>query len=852
MSEFKLSNGLKISIPRRLVVIFLLFSVIIILMGIYYYKVQRNRDFKEQEKNLTAIATLKIREIINWHNERIGDASTIKDNQPLIKEINQFFRDTKEPEIRRDITEWIESVNKYHDYSSVLLVDTLLKVRLYVTPTDTVAGDAITSELHDVIRKNTIVMTDLHRANCVSYVHLDIIIPLTISSQHKNKPFGLLILRIDPEKILFPLIKAWPTPSKSSETLLLRREGDSIVYLNDLRHQNNTAVKLKMPLSRSNLLAAIAAEGNEGVYEGIDYRNNPVVGYLGRIPDLPWYMVAKVDKKEIEEPLKNQVYIAILGTILLILINASIFGFWIWDQQVRLYRKQLKIEAEVRESEKLYRAIGESINFGVWVCDSEGRNIYASDSFLKMVGITQEQCSNFGWGSLLHPDDSERTISKWIECVRTGGDWNMEHRFHGIDGKWHYVLARGVPVRDTEGRITKWAGINLDISDLKLAENALRESEEKFKYIFTHSVIGKSITLPSGEINVNKAFCDLLGYSMEELEQAKWKDISHPDDYELTQKMINSLISAEKDSTRFIKRYLHKNGAVVWADVGTTIRRDDDGNPLYFMTTINDITDKKKAEEALLELNEKLEARVIQRTEQLETANKELEAFSYSVSHDLRAPLRAVHSFTNILLEEYENQMDDEGKRLCGIISSSAIQMGGLIDDLLSFSRIGRSTLNPAVLEMKSVAKSGFNDATTTTNDSQKNKTKLIIGRLHKVRGDPGLIKLVWNNLLSNAIKYSSKTKNPEITIGSIQENGSIVYFVKDNGVGFDMQYKHKLFGVFQRLHSESEFEGNGVGLAIVKRIIQKHDGKVWAESEVGKGATFYFSLPAISTEEKF
>jgi light-regulated signal transduction histidine kinase (bacteriophytochrome) len=193
-------------------------------------------------------------------------------------------------------------------------------------------------------------------------------------------------------------------------------------------------------------------------------------------------------------------------------------------------------------------------------------------------------------------------------------------------------------------------------------------------------------------------------------------------------------------------------------------------------------------------------------------------------------------------MEEYENQLDDEGKRICGIISSSAIQMGGLIDDLLSFSRIGRSTLNPAVLEMKSIAKAGYAEA---LHASRNKKIKIAIDILHKVKGDPALIKLVWINLISNAIKYSSKTKNPVITIGSAQENGFINFFVKDNGVGFDMQYKHKLFGVFQRLHSESEFEGNGVGLAIVQRIIQKHDGKVWAESEVGKGATFYFSLPA-------
>lgn len=259
------------------------------------------------------------------------------------------------------------------------------------------------------------------------------------------------------------------------------------------------------------------------------------------------------------------------------------------------------------------------------------------------------------------------------------------------------------------------------------------------------------------------------------------------------------------------------------------------------MGTVLDITERKIAESQIKMLNEALEQRVKQRTEQLEAANKELEAFSYSVSHDLRSPLRAVHSYTNILLEEYEKSLDDEGKRICGIISSSATQMGELIDDLLSFSRIGRSTMNPSKLDMKYIASSVFDEI---SNENEKRRIKFMIGKLHKVYGDPGLIKLVWNNLISNAIKYSSKGSSSEIAISSIQEKNGITYSIKDNGVGFDMQYKHKLFGVFQRLHTESEFEGNGVGLAIVQRIVLRHGGKVWAESEVDKGATFYFSLP--------
>ncbi len=269
--------------------------------------------------------------------------------------------------------------------------------------------------------------------------------------------------------------------------------------------------------------------------------------------------------------------------------------------------------------------------------------------------------------------------------------------------------------------------------------------------------------------------------------------------------------------------------------------RDEKNNVTGVLSSALDITERKIAESKITELNEELERRVIQRTEQLEAANKELEAFSYSVSHDLRSPLRSVHSFTKILMEDYEKILDKEGKRICGIITSSAAQMGELIDDLLSFSKIGRSHMSLTLINMRSMAASVFEEIIPA---KDKGGTNLKIGKLPKTYGDSNLIRLVWINLISNAVKYSSKEKIPEITIGSRIEEGEVIYSITDNGVGFDMQYIHKLFGVFQRLHNEEEFEGNGVGLAIVQRIILRHEGKVWAEGEVGKGATFYFSLP--------
>jgi len=236
-----------------------------------------------------------------------------------------------------------------------------------------------------------------------------------------------------------------------------------------------------------------------------------------------------------------------------------------------------------------------------------------------------------------------------------------------------------------------------------------------------------------------------------------------------------------------------------------------------------------------------IERRIRERTAQLEAANQELEAFSYSVSHDLRAPLRAIDGYSRILLDEYQPQLDAEGKRVCSVISDSAHKMSGLIDDLLTFSRLGRSAINPSKIDMETLANSVFQELTTPQG---RKRINFKVDSAPPVIGDPALLQQVWVNLISNALKFSSRQKRAVIRVHGEYTENEAVYSVQDNGVGFDMQYAHKLFGVFQRLHSVSEFEGNGVGLALVQRVVNRHGGRVWAEGETGKGATFYFALP--------
>ncbi|WP_315730362.1 MULTISPECIES: PAS domain S-box protein [unclassified Bradyrhizobium] len=455
--------------------------------------------------------------------------------------------------------------------------------------------------------------------------------------------------------------------------------------------------------------------------------------------------------------------------------------------------------------------------------------------------------------SVLMPPGRRQEMSSNLALIREGRHIvHFETPRRRKDGKEIYVSLTMSPVKDDAGHIIGASAIERDVTELKQAGDALRQREADLRVasLYTRSLIEASLdplmTIdPDGRItDVNEATILATGIAREAL--------------------IGSDVSAyftEPDKARagyqevyakgFVTDYplaiRHVSGNVTDVLFNASVYRDEKGNVAGVFAAARNVTALRRTERELRKEREHLEELVAMRTAELTTANGdleatngELEAFAYSVSHDLRVPLRAIDGFSRILLEDYSGKLDAEGQRVLNVVRDNAIKMARLIDDILAFSRAGRSEIAPARIDMDEAVRAVIEELAPAV---AGRKLTFDIKPLAPAQGDAAMIRRVWTNLIDNAVKFTAPKPDAVIEIGSTAGKDETTYYVKDNGAGFDMQYATKLFGVFQRLHG-SEFAGTGIGLAIVKRIVVRHGGRVWAEGKVNEGATFYFTLP--------
>ncbi|SJZ32925.1 sensor histidine kinase [Sediminibacterium ginsengisoli] len=503
--------------------------------------------------------------------------------------------------------------------------------------------------------------------------------------------------------------------------------------------------------------------------------------------------------------------------------------------------EKIKMRTEdITRNERRFRNIIENGNDVIILQDSAGMIVYQSPSAERIIGWSGEMP---GHRLEVHPQDHVLLSEKEQEAKQhPGTPIRLTLRLRHQQG--YYIWIEGILNALFHDESVHGMLLNFrDITERVKSEQKLRETLKEvsdYKYALDTACI-IAITDQKGVIRqVNENFCRISQYTPEELIGQDHRIVNsqyHPPEF-----IKNLWVTIANGKTWSGEiRNKAKDGTYYW--VATTIIPflDERGKPYQYMAIREDITDRKKAEEQIRQMTGELEERVKMRTQQLQEANQELESFTYSVSHDLRAPLRSIDGFTRILSEDYTDKLDDEAKRLMDIVLKNAKKMANLIDDLLAFSRLGKKEISRRNFSMNEMVQQVYEDILPST---EGRDIKWTIADLPDVPADTAALRQVWVNIISNAVKYTRHTEKTEITIGADEEADKVVYYVKDNGTGFDMQYIEKLFGVFQRLHSEQEFEGTGVGLAMVRRIINKHGGEVWAKGELNKGATLYFSLP--------
>lgn len=537
------------------------------------------------------------------------------------------------------------------------------------------------------------------------------------------------------------------------------------------------------------------------------------------------------------------------------------------------FTEQRQAESQLR----LWAEAFEHARIGVYIVNAKDDTVVvANPAFASLRGY--EPTEMIGMSVLdLFPKDAASDFHQMLNKLNSSGHEVFESLHITREGELFPVLLDVTVVLDGAGHPSTRIAFALDLTDRKNAEAALakaqaealefqrkvriaalnqmqdanaarvraeaalaalRETQERLKLFVEFA--------PASLAMFDKNMCylvvsrrwrdifsldqDVVGRSHYELFPdipARWKDAHR-------RGLSGEVVRNDED------RFDRSDGSFRWVRWEIRPWHLDGGGVGGIVLFTEDITRQKQAEIEIMELNAELERRVETRTEQLVTANKDLEAFSYSVSHDLRAPLRAITGFSRILLEDYATELDPEAVRICRTISASAGKMGALIDDLLAFSRMGRAALNLAPIDMTAMVESVFLEL---TQPEDRVRIDFTVSNLPASVGDPALVRQVWTNIISNAIKFSSKRERAVVSVDSEVMEGLIVYAVKDNGCGFDMRYSDKLFGVFQRLHSDTDFEGTGVGLAIIQRIVTRHGGSVWLESDIDAGTVVRFYL---------
>ena len=779
-------------LARWVVLAFALVVLAILASGLWFYQSQRQRLRRSAEEQVSSVARLKVKEIANWRAQRLGDAASVPESPFFEIGVNEWMA-TRSPELAARILSRFQSLQRHYHYSDALIAapdgSVLLSASGQLGPLAPEAVEAI----REAMREGKAILTDVHFSHDGQEILLDAVGPIFEGQGSARRPVAAIVLVSDASQYLYPLIQSWPVPSHTAESLLIRRDGDDVLFLNELRHRTDTALKLRIPLSRTEVPAVQAALDREGVLEGNDYRGVRVVSAAYKVPDSPWSLVAKVDAKEVYAPLRQQAFLT-GGLVLGLILAATLALVMFWRRHTDRFYREIASNLERRVAER-------TSQLSQAHAELEKHQHYLED-------LVKERTGELA--------DSEDLVKKGTSDLARSED---------LVKKGTSDLAR------SEDLVKKGMGDLARSEDLvKKGTSDLAWSEEQFRATFEQAAVGLAHMAPDGRwLQVNQKLCDITGYSRQELLTKNYRDITCPEDLEADLEYHRQLLAGEMPAHRIEKHYICKDGALVWVNLTVSLSRQPSGEPDYFISVVEDISERKRREEELTRT-----------LADLERSNKELEQFAYVASHDLQEPLRMVSSYTQLLGERYHDQLDEKAKKYIDYAVEGATRMQRLTNDLLLYARVGTRGTAPVLTDSHAALGEALSNLFTAI---QASHALITNDDLPDVVADALQLVQLFQNLIGNAIKFHGEAQ-PRVHISAVDQGRHWLFSVRDNGIGIEPQYHDKVFVIFQRLHTRQGYPGTGIGLALCKSIVERHRGTIWFESEPGKGSTFFFTWP--------
>ncbi|MBI5324934.1 MAG: PAS domain-containing protein [Ignavibacteriae bacterium] len=825
---------LRIDLAKRLhiFILILIISTFFVIGGYSYFRIEDNHIRTEKNRELKTIAELKSNQIRHWFVERTDDARFITKSPLIINTVEQWLKNPGNITLKKDLKNRMTLDVIINHYENIFLVSDKGKLLLSAKNSEDIINDATKENIITAVKVNKISFPGFFYSTINDKIHFDIIAPVTDS---RGINIAAFLLRIDPDDYIYPLIQSMPVPRLTSETIIVRKEGNNVLYLNELKFMKNSALKLEIPLTQKDHPAVKAVLGYKGFVEGHDYRGVEVLAYVNNIPGTSLFIVSKIDKSEIYEDLYFRQTTIIGLTFFLILITGLGFSIIYKTRQKKIFLDLYLSEKELWESQEEFKTTLYSIGDAVITTDVKG--------YVNRMNPVAEMLT--GWREIeakgrpletvfriLSEETNSEAENPVIQVLREGVIVGLANHSLLIskDGKEYPIADSVAPIRNEDGVIIGVILVFRDQTEARKAQKMIEESESYLKEAQQIAHLGHwQLDIVNNELKWSDEIYRIFGVEPQEFGASyeAFLNYVHPDDRDFVNDEYTSSVE-NRTIYDIYHRIVLKDGTLKYVNEKCHTIYDDKGKPVHSLGTVQDITLQKKAEEEL------------QKTlMDLKRSNEELEQFAYIASHDLQEPLRMISSFTQLLEKRYKNNLDSDAFDYINFIVDGAQRMQMLINDLLEYSRVGSRVHQFKIVNSASVLNKVKNNLQLVI---EKNSALITNDTLPVIMADENLLIRLFQNLIDNAIKFKGENA-PQIHISSVDMGVEWKFMISDNGIGFSNDYRDRIFIIFQRLHNRDDYPGTGIGLAVSKRIVEKHGGRIWCESEPGKGSVFYFTL---------